>query len=1065
MKRIIILFLFLSATINISTSHAQQGRLIVSPMQIVDITSFGYDTIVAVGGYLLNPVSGWPNSSGFIARSTDGGTTWQMIYRENSNAQLHKIISVNDSVGFAVADSGLMYRTVDAGFTWIRVDLNTGIHLYNIEFTDSLTGYATGSQEDYLKTTDGGSTWTSYSVGGSFNGLYDIHWVTDSIGYLSGEKSYRTTNGGNSWTTSGSPYFGYRLKQHWKNDLEGWVGTFGSASGKSVDGGMSWTLDSTVNFVDFHQFSSSHFIGVKDTMVFQTTDSGTTWNQISTFPQGFDATSIHFTDMLTGYAGGTNKIYKTTDGGINWSATGYDHDFQITHVFAFDSLNIYTVNVANSPIPTCHYTLNGGATWNLRLIQGLPAISDIEFLNAATGFIASAAGLYLTTDSGSTWNLVNPFPLSQIHCFDQNHLFAYDNTNNFVTSTNGGTSWSPALGSSTYPRLVKVNAQIGFASVSNSLYRTVDGGNTWNNVNSTGVYPRFWHMADGMNGVARNHNTDDIFTTADGGSTWTYRSTEINVNQLLMIDPASVSMISTFGSFTSVDSGVTFTPDSFFFYPAMDQIVQTSTGDLIYFGKFLAINPGSGFPLCKVSAGYSTFESDIFESDQFNIQNESANATQFEWSINGAVVSSSLNYSFYGNNVGNYDICLKASTTPACYEEKCESVEVVPLESEWLLRIPAAVSVRMNRATFVIGNTLYECTGGSGNGSNQHSAMDLVTFTGQPAASLPGAPRHSAVGFAINGKGYIGLGMNGNNYLKDLWQYDPVTNSWVQKATFPGLGSRGCSAVVINGKAYVINGSSFDGAAITYYSECWEYDPVNDSWLQRSSFPGAGRIYTLATAANNLLVCGGGNRSNPSVTYNDYYQYDPSSNQWTSIPAIPANAARTNGQTFSRGNKAYFIGGYFPSNNQTTVYGYDVVSQNWDSLPAAIPDILIDAYCVTRGDSVLSCFPYYAATSHNRIHYLKFAPLPVGIDETNGQNIFEPFLIYPNPTQGSITIRNVSKNRIKRISVFSTDNKWIQSYDDLPNDQITIHIPVDGVYFMKIECDSFVISKKVVVIR
>src|SRR6188768_3392747 len=118
MKKIAVFLVFLSLTLLFSPGKAQQGRIIYSPMQMVDLISFGHDTIVAVGGYLLNPVSGWPNPSGYITRSTDGGVTWQVFYRENSTAQLHKLCALNDSVGFAVADSGLLYKTVNAGLTW-----------------------------------------------------------------------------------------------------------------------------------------------------------------------------------------------------------------------------------------------------------------------------------------------------------------------------------------------------------------------------------------------------------------------------------------------------------------------------------------------------------------------------------------------------------------------------------------------------------------------------------------------------------------------------------------------------------------------------------------------------------------------------------------------------------------------------------------------------------------------------------------------------------------------------------------------------------------------------------
>jgi photosystem II stability/assembly factor-like uncharacterized protein/N-acetylneuraminic acid mutarotase len=1055
----ILLFILMAG---FTTSNAQQARLLASPMQIVDITSFGRDTIVAVGGYLLNPVSGSPNPSCFIMRSTDAGATWQALYRERSEAQLHKLYALNDSVGFAVADSGLMYKTVDAGYTWKKVAQPTNIHLYNIEFTDSITGYATGSQEQYLKTIDGGLTWTAKGVGPSFNGLYDIEWVNDTIGYLCGEKSYRTINGGVSWSISSAPFIGWRLKQHWKNANEGWCAMFGSGYCKSVNGGQSWTVDPLVGFVDFNKFNNARFISVKDTVVYQSIDSGTTWNLIATLPENFDATSVYFTDSLVGYVGGTHKIYKTIDGGYTWNPSGYDHDFQMNRVFAFDSTTIYAVNVNSFP-PSFNYTLNSGLTWNQRNITAVNSMNDIDFIDPTVGFLAAGNGLYKTIDSGATFTLVNPIVLNEIKAFDQNNLYGYDNSNYFIYSNDGGLTWINNSSLTNYPKLVKVNSTIGFALVGNSLYRSTNGGATWVNMNTFSLLPRNWDMADSLNGVARNHNSTEIYTTIDGGTNWTFKSFS-NANSFFMIDPSTVVCLG--GSYAiSTDSGSTFTPLNFYFNREMSGLVKTPNGEVIYFGEFMALNANNGFPLCKVTANYSIRWNNMFESDFIDIPNQSTNATQYEWKINGVPVSNTTAYTFNGITVGNYVVCLKASAWPVCYEEKCSSISVEPYASQWLLRNGSNSSIYEHRASFVIDDEAFICTGEfMTSGSNTGTRLDLTDFSTKPMALLPGVARHSAIGFAINGLGYIGLGIgNGNTYLKDLWQYDPPTNTWLQRATFPGAASKGCSVVTINNKAYVINGSQYNGTAIVYYNECWEYDPATDSWLQRSSFPGAGRIYTMASVSGNKLICGGGN--NATTYFNDYFQYDPATDLWTPIAAVPSNAYRTNGQTFSKNNKAYFIGGYFPSNNETTVWSYDASTSTWDSLAATIPDIFIDALCFTKGDSVLSCFPNYNGTLHARFYYYKFPPTITGIDEQTSINESKLVSIYPNPSKGTFNVRSNTKETIQKVSLYNADNKFLNAFSYSGSNSIEFNIYNDGLYFLKVETANSIIWKKVIVIK
>lgn len=76
-------------------------------------------------------------------------------------------------------------------------------------------------------------------------------------------------------------------------------------------------------------------------------------------------------------------------------------------------------------------------------------------------------------------------------------------------------------------------------------------------------------------------------------------------------------------------------------------------------------------------------------------------------------------------------------------------------------------------------------------------------------ANFIGIGRSSASGFELNGKGYVGLGYDGTNRLKDFYQYDPSTNTWSQKADYAGTARYGAIGFQVGDKAYI--GTGYDG--------------------------------------------------------------------------------------------------------------------------------------------------------------------------------------------------------------------------------------------------------------
>ena len=181
----------------------------------------------------------------------------------------------------------------------------------------------------------------------------------------------------------------------------------------------------------------------------------------------------------------------------------------------------------------------------------------------------------------------------------------------------------------------------------------------------------------------------------------------------------------------------------------------------------------------------------------------------------------------------------------------------------------------------------------------------------QKIAGLPGTGRASAVAFALNGKGYVTLGrsVDRSDSLKDCWQYDPVSDSWAKKAAFPGIARVKATAAVLNGKAYVGLGfNRYEGA----YSggtlqDFWMYDPVADHWSRKADFPSTATDACVSFVWNNSIYVGAG--FNGSAYTNEFWKYNPEQDSWLRLKDFPA-WARMCAVLCADENHVYFGTGY-----------------------------------------------------------------------------------------------------------------------------------------------------------
>ena len=160
---------------------------------------------------------------------------------------------------------------------------------------------------------------------------------------------------------------------------------------------------------------------------------------------------------------------------------------------------------------------------------------------------------------------------------------------------------------------------------------------------------------------------------------------------------------------------------------------------------------------------------------------------------------------------------------------------------------------------------------------------DSTTDSWTLLSDFTGTKRVTGVGFAINNKGYICTGLNatsaGNSFLNDLWEYNPINNTWTQKTALPSAGRYASFGFAFNNKGYVLGGERNSGVML---NEFWEYNPISDSWSTLQNYIGGSRNYLSGFVANNSVYAGFGSPGF-GVSFNEYGFFNQSSSFCTSL--------------------------------------------------------------------------------------------------------------------------------------------------------------------------------------
>ncbi len=364
-------------------------------------------------------------------------------------------------------------------------------------------------------------------------------------------------------------------------------------------------------------------------------------------------------------------------------------------------------------------------------------------------------------------------------------------------------------------------------------------------------------------------------------------------------------------------------------------------------------------------------------------------------------------------------------------------------QDQWVQKDSINGAPRSTASAFVLNGEGYVIAGLDQDGfrrkmySYTYWQDDWDDETSLGGLSGSGLARGSASSFSLNNKGYICLGQGDTNpFFGDLWEYDPVTKVWTQKADFIGSPRRSAVAFTIDSLAYVGTGISASG----FEKDMYAYSPTTNTWTQKNDFGGSARKEAVGFTMGGQAYVGTGD---DGVYRNDFWQYQVTTDTWTQKADFPGTP-----------RKGAVGWGIFPTafiatgeDNTFTftkdVWEYNYFNDSWVQRADFIGEGRSNAIVFVLQDLAFVGAGYNGEFFDDVYAYRRI----VGIHSIDNAL---SFTVYPNPIQDVFYIKTDVKNAA--IKLISMEGREINvNYNKTPEGYKIIRPSVQsGQYFVQL---------------
>ncbi len=212
-------------------------------------------------------------------------------------------------------------------------------------------------------------------------------------------------------------------------------------------------------------------------------------------------------------------------------------------------------------------------------------------------------------------------------------------------------------------------------------------------------------------------------------------------------------------------------------------------------------------------------------------------------------------------------------------------------------------------------------------------AYDPSSKTWSAKSSLP-LPRSACVSAVLRNDIYLIGGLNKSGVLSDIQKYNTNDDTWLTCAPIPTprWNFMACQA---GNKIYTFGGISGRGTNRNATDVIETYDPIDDSWQQTGSMPGARQSAAIAVVNELIYIISGKIATYHESTKGEQITqrvdcYDPINNTWITVTDIPTG--RVSAKAVVAKDKIYVVGGMDKTGKlPTQIDVFDPQTNQWSS--------------------------------------------------------------------------------------------------------------------------------------
>lgn len=426
------------------------------------------------------PTTVYASTSLGVMRSDNAGASWRLAGQDTPYIISLAHDPTNPDRVYACSFEGKMYRSDDAGATWLDISEGLPADDINGAAVSAATGtvYALTAEQGVYRSHDGGAHWWPANTA-PFAGLRAVNIAIDPahddiyVGLWGG--GLRSSDGGNTWTS---------LPLDFGEDYPSAISTASIPNGPSIvfisvlneqgqgidpgrpvlrsnDRGATWTvLGETIPSNDATAVAVAPGLAARVYLasgigVYLSDDLGATWNYASGGLDDTPVTSLAVdpTDPQRVLAATPDGLFQTVNGGAIWTPLDFDHaDLgAVPLAVRFAGAGRIFVGTTERGV---FFSTNNGVSWRGGVTPEtsvmVPHALAVDPLDRDTLWVATGdQGVAASRDRGETWSLENTglgadvmFTIT-IDPVEPSTIYATSQDAGVWVSTDAGASWSP----------------------------------------------------------------------------------------------------------------------------------------------------------------------------------------------------------------------------------------------------------------------------------------------------------------------------------------------------------------------------------------------------------------------------------------------------------------------------------------------------------------------------------------------------------------------------------------------------------------------------------------------